>query len=127
MRKSFTLFATMVLAGCATDPQDIEPISRDYGPLLANDCATLMDHEATTQRELDRYTDLQSNNRTTDALETVSGMLTGHWGWRSRKKDAANERAIARLSGELEAVQAARAIRCAQGTSAARDSANPQS
>ena len=34
MRKSFTLFATMVLAGCATNPQDIEPMSRDYRPRL---------------------------------------------------------------------------------------------
>jgi hypothetical protein len=113
--KSFILLATMVLAGCATDPHDIEPISRDYRPLLVNDCATLMEREATTQRDLERYTDLQSNNRVTDALETLTGMLSQGWAWRSRKEDARNERAIARLSGELEAVQTARAIRCAQG------------
>ena len=112
--KSLTLLAAMVLAGCATDPQDIEPVSRDYQPLLVNDCATLMAREATLQRDLDRHKDLQSNNRATDAVGAVTGVLGKGWSWRGRKADAANERAIARLSGELEAVQAARAIRCAE-------------
>ena len=116
--KAFTLLVTMVLAGCATDPRDIEPLSRDYQPLLVNDCATLMAREATTQRDLDRYTDLQSNNRTYDALDAVTGMLGEGWFRRSRKSDARNERAIARLSGELEALQTARAIRCAETPSA---------
>jgi hypothetical protein len=107
--KAFTMFAAMALAGCATDPRDIEPITRDYQPLLVNDCATLMDREANTQRDLDRYRDLQSNNRLADAVYMAIPA------WRSRKADAKNERAIARLSGELEAVQTARAIRCAQG------------
>jgi hypothetical protein len=126
--KSFTLLATMVLAGCATDPKDIEPVSRSYEPLLVEDCATLMDREATTQRDLDKYSALQSNNRVSDVLETVTGMLGKEWiGWRSRKEDARNERTIARLSGELEAVQAARAIRCAQGASAPDAPAKPES
>jgi hypothetical protein len=113
--KSFTLLATLVLSGCATDPRDIKPVSRSYEPLLVHDCATLMAREASTQRDLDRYTDLQSNNRVTDALDTVTGVLGKGWFWRSRKADSANERAIARLRGELEAVQAARGIRCAAG------------
>ena len=113
--KSFTLLATVVLVGCATDPQDIEPVSRSYEPLLVEDCATLTAREATIQSNLDRYTDLQSNNRVTDALDALTSVLGEGWSWRSRKKDAANERAIARLSGELEAVQTARAMRCSQG------------
>jgi hypothetical protein len=116
--KPFTLLASLVLAGCATDPRDIEPVSRDYQPLLVNDCPTLMAHEAATQREFDRYSDRQSNNRVTDGLEAVTGVLGAGWSWRSRKKDAANERAIARLRGELEAVETARAIRCAEGSAA---------
>lgn len=116
--KSLTLLATVMLAGCATDPRDIEPVSRSYEPLLVEDCSTLMAREATIQGNLDRYTDLQSNNRMTDALETLTAVLGEGWNWRSRKKDAANERAIARLSGELEAVQTARAIRCGQAPAA---------
>ncbi len=77
--KAFTLLATLALAGCATDPNDIEPMSRDYQPLLVNDCATLMDREATTQRDLDRYRDLQSTNRTTDALDRVTGVFGKGW------------------------------------------------
>jgi hypothetical protein len=125
--KSFTLLATLVLAGCATNPQDIEPLSRDYQPLLVYDCATLIAREATTQKDLDRYTDLQSNNRVTDGLDALTGMLGEGWSWRSRKADAKNERAIARLSGELEAVQTARAIRCAQEPSASDARARPKS
>jgi hypothetical protein len=113
--KSFTLLAALVLAGCATDPEDIDPLSRSYEPLLVHDCATLMEREAVTQSNLDRYTELQSNNRVTDAVETLATVFGGEgWSWRSRKKDPANERAIARLRGELEAVQAARAVRCGQ-------------
>jgi hypothetical protein len=116
--KSFTLLATLMLAGCATDPQNIEPLPRAYEPLLVNDCATLIAREAAIQSDLDRYTDLQSNNRVTDALDALTTVLGEGWSWRSRKADEKNERAIARLSGELEAVQTARAIRCAQGPSA---------
>ena len=61
--KPCTLLATVGLARCATNPQDIEPVSRSYESLLVSDCATLMAREAATQRDLDRYTDLQSNNR----------------------------------------------------------------
>jgi hypothetical protein len=125
--KSFTLLATLVLAGCATDPQNIEPLPRSYEPLLVNDCATLMAREAAVQSDLDRYTDLQSNNRMTDALDAVTTVLGEGLSWRSRKADAKNERAIARLSGELEAVQTARAIRCAQGPSASDARAKPES
>lgn len=116
--KSIALLATMLLAGCATDPQNIEPVSRDYRPLLANDCATLMDRETATRRELDRYSDLQTNNRATDVVQTATGLFFGNWNWRIPKGDAANERTIARLRGELEAVQIARATRCAEGASA---------
>ena len=123
----FTLLATMVFAGCAANPQNIEPISRDYRPLLVNDCATLMDREAATQRDLDRYTELQSSNRLNDALEAVFVMLGKDVAWRTRKQDARNERAIARLRGELEAVQTARAIRCAEGAPAPGASASPES
>src|SRR5687768_12026970 len=70
--KSFTLLAALVLAGCATDPEDIDPLSRSYEPLLVHDCATLMEREAVTQSNLDRYTELQSNNRVTDAVETLA-------------------------------------------------------
>jgi len=124
----FTLLVTMVLAGCATNPEDIEPISRDYHPLLVDDCATLIEREAATQRDLDRYTEIQSNNRITDALKAVFVIVgDGGMAWRSRKQDARNERAIARLRGELEAVQTARAIRCAEGLPAPGASAIPES
>jgi hypothetical protein len=124
--KSVTLLATLVLAGCATDPQNIDPLPRSYEPLLVHDCATLMAREAATQSDLDRYSNLQSNNRVTDALDALTTVLGEGWTWRSRKADAKNERAIARLSGELEAVQTARAIRCAQGPSASDARAKPE-
>jgi hypothetical protein len=117
--KSFTLLAALVLAGCATNPRDIEPISRDYRPLLINDCATLRDRETTTQTDLNRYREIQSNNRVSHAVDGISDLLGGWpWpsAWRNRKADARNEHAIARLSGELEAVQTARAVRCAEGS-----------
>lgn len=101
------LAAATVLAGCAADPRTIKPIPRDYQPLLADDCKTLLEREAATQKDLDRYVALQSNLRISDAL----GWLIP--AWRVSDEDVHNEHVIARLSGELEAVQTARAIRCA--------------
>ncbi len=78
--KSFTLLATLVLAaGCATDPQDIEPVSRSYEPLLAESCSTLLAREATLQSDLDRHTDLQSTNRATDVLDALGTLFTDGW------------------------------------------------
>jgi hypothetical protein len=62
----------------------------------------------------------------TDALEALTTVLGEGWTWRSRKKDAANERAITRLSGELEAVKTARAIRCGQAPAASGPGAIPK-
>lgn len=108
MKRATVAAVSVLLTACATAPERIAPVALDYRPFLDHDCALLTDWADKTEARLKLYTLSQNHGRTVDAI-TWPVSTTRMFG-----KNRRNVEAIARLTGERDALRQAQAIKCAE-------------
>ncbi|TGP88936.1 MULTISPECIES: hypothetical protein [unclassified Mesorhizobium] len=105
MKYKAILILSIGLASCATPPNDIKPIAAatTYGGLS---CSELSARALSTNSKLGDLTAIQSRTASNDATGVLwLGLPVGSMGDKNAKQRVAE---IARLKGELDAIQKAR-------------------
>lgn len=101
--KNFTLavFVTLALAGCANRPESIRASFVSHEKFIHLNCAELATRMADTRAELEKYSKLQDSKANGDAFGVF--LL----GIPFSKLSGDHEGDVARLKGEIEAIDTA--------------------